>query len=267
MKALSVLAGLLVLSPTTSAATYETTVGMPLQIEQLVLPGTELEVKPLDNRAAPVVLRIVNIYPHGTAFRYDFSFYVLDPGTFDLKDYLRRKDGSSTADLPALTVTAKPLLPPGQVEPNRLALQHAPFLGGYRLALIGLGVLWVAGLLAILFVGRGRRRQELARQRRPVTMADRLRPLVERGMAGDLSPGECASLERSLLAYWKRRLKIIDEKPLQVFDALRRHEEAGPLLEQLEAWLHRPGAAEKVDIARLLKPYRELPAEEMALTA
>src|SRR5438876_7853227 len=74
-----------------------TTVGMPARIEQLVLPGSELEVKPLEDRRQPVVLRIVTSYPHGTAFRYDLVYYSLEPGEFDLRDYLRRKDGSSSA--------------------------------------------------------------------------------------------------------------------------------------------------------------------------
>src|SRR5260370_19079993 len=51
------------------------TVGMPAKIEQLVLPGTELEAKPIEDRRAPVVVRIVNAYPHGSPFRYDIFYY------------------------------------------------------------------------------------------------------------------------------------------------------------------------------------------------
>ena len=70
--------------------------------------------KPLDDRRAPVVLRIVDVYPHGTAFRYDLEYYGLEPGTFDLRDYLRRKDGSSTADLPPIRGRrSQPLLAAG----------------------------------------------------------------------------------------------------------------------------------------------------------
>ena len=61
-----------------------------------VLPGSELEVKPIGERT-PIVLRIVRVFPHGTAFRYDLEYYGLEPGSFDLKDYLQRKDRSSTA--------------------------------------------------------------------------------------------------------------------------------------------------------------------------
>jgi hypothetical protein len=238
----------------------EAKVGMAVRIEQVVLPGSELEVKPLDDRKAPVVLRIESVAPHGTAHRYDLVYYGLEPGTFDLKSYLRRKDGSSAADLPALPVTIRSVLPPGQVEPNRLELQASPWLGGYRLALILGGAVWVVGLATILFARR-RKAAAVAEAARPVTLADRLRPLVERALAGRLAQPERAELERMLLGYWRRRLDLDGMKPAEAFAVLRRHAEAGPLLEQLENWLHRPGPAEDVDLNALLKPYQTLPAD------
>ncbi len=227
------------------------------------MPGTELEALPLDDRAAPVVLRIVKTYPHGTAFRYDLEYYVLDPGTFDLKNSLRRKDGSTINDLPSLQVTVRPILPPGQIKPHPLVLEGTPFMGGYRLLLVLAGVAWVFGLLAILFVGRRKRLAVRQQEKRVLTMADRLAPLVERGMAGKLTPTECADLERSLLSYWRRRLQLEDHKPVEAFATLRSHAQAGPLLEQLEIWLHRPGTAEQVNVAALLDPYRSLPADAL----
>src|SRR5262249_26357263 len=132
----------------------DTTVGMAARIDQVVLPGPELEVIPLDDRAKPVVVRILRAQPHGTAFRYDLTYYVLEPGTFNLTDYLRRKDGTPAKDVPPLRVTGRALLPPGQVLPNALVPERTPFLGGYVMLLIVAGVLWFAGLVAILFVGR-----------------------------------------------------------------------------------------------------------------
>src|SRR6516162_1558386 len=102
------------------------TVGMPAKIEQLVLPGPELEAKPLEDRRAPVVVRITGVYPHGTAFRYDLVYYALEPGDYDLRNFLRRKDGAALGDLPAIPVRVDPVLPPGQIEPNALALARSP---------------------------------------------------------------------------------------------------------------------------------------------
>jgi hypothetical protein len=241
-----------------------TSVGMPAKIEQLVLPGPELEVKALADRRQPIVLRIVKSYPHGTAFRYDLVYYGLDAGEFDLRDYLRRKDGSSTAGLPPLRVKIESVLGTGQVLPTDLQTRTSPALGGYRIALIVLGVLWVLGVIVILFVRR-RKQDQLSLAARPVTLADQLRPLVERGVAGKLTVAECAELERILLAYWRKRLKVESARPAEAFAVLRADPDAGPLLDQLERWLHRPGRTEAVDVAALLRPYRDVTLEEPAL--
>jgi hypothetical protein len=236
-------------------------VGRAAHIDQLVLPGPELEAKPLGDRQAPIVLRITSVQPHGTAFRYDLVYYGLEAGTFDLKNYLRRKNGSAASDLPSIPVTIESVLPAGQVRPSALPLHGSPWLGGYRLTLIVGGILWGAGLFAIVFVRRRRHRATVAATQ-PLTMADRLRPLVERAMAGTLDRGEQAELERTLLAYWRRRLALHETKPAETFRVLRDHAEAGPLLVKLEEWLHRPGDAQPTDLTTILAPYRAIPAEE-----
>ena len=93
---------------------------MPVDIEQQVLPGPELEPLPVTDKT-PVVIRIDAVYPHGTDFRYDFVCYGLEPGEYDLRNYLRRKDGTSASNLPALPFFVQSQLPPGQIEPNKLA--------------------------------------------------------------------------------------------------------------------------------------------------
>lgn len=242
----------------------ETSVGMTGRIEQLVLPGTELEAIPDEERKLPIVLRIVRTYPHGTAFRYDLEYYGLEPGDYDLKNYLRRKDDSPTSDLPSLPVRITPLLPPGQITPHDLESQPAPSLGGYRKLRIAAGAIWIIGLIAIIYFGFVRRRRTVAVvEQRPVTLADRLRPLIDGAIAGRLSQAELASLERSLLAFWRKRLKLEDTEPALAIERLRQHPESGPLLHQLELWLHRPGTSEKVDPVELLKPYQQWPANSL----
>jgi hypothetical protein len=239
-----------------------TTVGMPAKIEQLVLPGTELEAKPIEDRRTPVVLRIVNSYAHGSAFRYDIVYYGLEPGEFDLKDSVRRKDGSPITDLPSLPIKIERVLPPGQIEPHRLALAQSPFLGGYRLLLVGGGLVWAAGLAAILLAGRRKRGQAALDAIKPVTLADRLRPLVEKALAGTLNQGQHAELERLLIGYWRKRLKLERCAPAEIMPLLRNHEEAGLLFLRLEDWLHRPaGTAEPVDLSALLEPYQSVAAD------
>jgi hypothetical protein len=244
----------------------ETTVGFPGKIEGLMLPGTELEAVPIEDRKVPVVIQALTAYPHGTAFRYDITYYALEPGTLDLKPYLRRKDGSKTTDLPSIPIKVKPLLPPGQIVPTEVQIQSGPRIGGYW-TMVWLAVAaWVVGLLAIIYFGFIRRGKSavVAATEKPVTLADRLKPLVEGAVAGKLSPTELAGLERTLHAVWRRRLKLENADPADAIIAMRQDKDAGPLLEQLEKWLHRPATNEPVDVAALLKPYREMPADAMS---
>jgi len=76
-------------------APIQSTVGMAIRMEQVVLPGPELEAIPNDDRNMPLVVRIAHVYPHGSAFRYDFECYGLEPGSFALTVYFRPKEASS----------------------------------------------------------------------------------------------------------------------------------------------------------------------------
>lgn len=240
-------------------------VGLPATIREMVLPGSELEVKPA-NRKDPVVVRIVAVRPHGSAFRYDLEWVGLEAKAFDLREYLRRKDGTSTNDLPPIPITVETVLPQERTRPADLDPGRLPRLGGYRLLVFIGAILWMLGLAALLYLGR--KQQAAAReQRRPLTLAERLRPIVEAALQTPPGtrpdPKPLADLERGLIAFWSRRLHLEHRPPTEAIAELRRHAEAGPLLSQLERWLHTPGPVEAVDVAALLAPYRELPADAL----
>jgi hypothetical protein len=242
----------------------ETTVGMTGRLTDVVLPGPELEAKPDDDRKRPLLVREVTVYPHGSLFRYDIAYEGRDPGTYNLCDYLRRKDGTPTTGLPPRLVKVNAVRPPGQVEPNKLEIERGPRVGGYWLAVYAAGAVWVLGVVALVasfFFPR--RKQTTAARARPPSLADRLRPLVEGAVAGTLSHAELANLERVLLAFWRKRLGLEAADPAEAIAALRVHPEAGPLLAKLEEWLHRPGPPAAVDVPALLTPYRELPPDAL----
>jgi hypothetical protein len=236
---------------------------MPCTIRELVLPGSELEAARIGDRS-PIVLRVEASSRHGSAFRYDLEFYGLEAGDYDLGRWLQRKDGSAT-DLPPIPVRVRSLLPPGQVRPHAPPPATAPGFGGYQSLLIAGGLVWLLGLGALVFVGRrGRHAHARAAGERAETLADRLHPLVENALRGTLSRTQRAELELALVAFWRRRLALEDRRPDEVLALLRRHEQAGPLLAGLENWLHRPQPVGQVDLAALLAPYREMPADAMA---
>lgn len=243
------------------------TVGIPRRLEGLLLPGTELEAIPSADRKAPVMVQVLRVYPHGSLFRYDIEYTGLEPGTHDLRKFLRRKDRSPLGDLPAVQVEILPVLPPGQVKPNELTIEKGPSLGGYWMLVTALGAGWVAVLVALIVsFFPGKKQGDRGEVVHPPSLAEKLRPLVEGAVRGDLSGSQLAGLERGLLAWWRKRLDLEKCDPSEALERLRRHPEAGPLLTQLESWLHKPGPAGVVDVQSLLEPYRNLPAGEMDTT-
>ena len=81
----------------------EATVGMRAHVDQVVLEGSELVVAPTTTKA-PVLVRILATWPHGEHLRYDLEWVGFEQGTFDLTDYLVRKDGSSAEGLTPVEV-------------------------------------------------------------------------------------------------------------------------------------------------------------------
>lgn len=233
------------------------TVGMEGRIE-VNLPGTLLETKPVDEKSA-IILRIADTRPHGTLIGYDLRYMGLEPGQYDLRNLLVRKDGSATNDLPPLRVRITGLLPAF----HRGELIEQPhgalvFVGGYRRVLILLASLWVLALIPLWL--RGRRRsavQILDVPAAPPTLVERLQPLIEQAAAGRLDIEGRARLERLLLSHWQEQWHLEGQTQAEGIAALRQHPEAGVLLRTLEDWLHRPPGGVPVDVAALLAPYRQ----------
>jgi len=245
-----------------SSNTEPPTVGMEGQLE-VILPEAGLTAKTPDHKT-PLLLRIAHSQPHGTLTRYDLRYIGRVPGKHDLRDYLFNTNGLPATNLAELVVSVSGVLPEqhnGWLEEQAL---HAPSLfGGYRALAVMAVVLWVLALFVILRVGR---RPKPAAVAAPVqhapTLAERLRPLVERAAAGGLTADEKATLERMLINHWQRRLGLAGADTGELIARLRQDTEAGALLRALEDWLHRPPGSAKVEVESVLAPYRNLPAEE-----
>jgi hypothetical protein len=247
-----------------SAATPTTmpTVGVEGRVE-IALPGALLQARPVTDKA-PLLLRVASTQPapRREDVWYDLRYMGLVPGAHDLKNYLVRVDGSSTADLPTIQVAVLGLLPEdhkGELVRNPGA--RWPFFGGYRVVMVVAAVLWLGMIVPLIFWRRQKRVKVEAAPPPRKTFADRLRPLIDRAANGTLTIEEKGKLERMLLWYWQQRLDLTGDGPAEAIAALRRHEQAGELLRALEQWLHRrPGiAAMTTDINALLAPYRDAP--------
>jgi hypothetical protein len=239
-----------------------TSVGMRVRIEEQPIPGPQLRAKPVaDPGRADAIVRVLNVFPHGTGWRYNLEVTPLVEGTLDLSSLMEPVEADAAWDPPRLDIEVEALLAEDVVEPNELQVPAPEALGGYSTGMTVLGILWAAGLVALVTVGRKRGLEEDGPAiAAPVTLADRLSPLVERARSGELDTAQKAELERLLLAHWRDRRDLGAAPVAEAVAALRQDEEAGPLFRQLERWLHRPDSGgEAVDLDGLLAPYRGTP--------
>jgi hypothetical protein len=241
-----------------------TSVGQIGRLEQIVFPGPLLEAVPFDPDAE-VVLRIAQTYPHGSAWRYDFEYRAQEPGIYNLVEYLRRIDGSSTEALTPIYVKVESVLPPGQIVPNELENKDLPWLGGYQmLAIVGV-IVWMIVMLMIIFGWRKKSPEEIAREK-PKTLADYLRPRITAAKNGELDSKGFAELERMLTAYWKQQLHLEDHSAIETMQRIKADEQAGPIFKKIEIWLHSPDADQSTSVNELLAPYEHVELSEIKHT-
>ncbi|MBX3401790.1 MAG: hypothetical protein KF699_00100 [Phycisphaeraceae bacterium] len=223
--------------------------------------GEKVQAVPVDDKA-PVVVRIADQTRDGEYVLYDLRFIAQYAGEFDLRDCLRRPDGTPLTNAEPLPVSIGKLLPDDhQGALFEIGGGRLPRLGGYQVVLLVIGPLWLAVPLVVLARRMARPRPAPPpRVAPPRTLADQLRPLVESAMRGEMSVPDRARLEMLLQAYWRERLGLgagLDQAG--AMSALRAHPDAGELLAMLDRWLHRPrraGEAE-VEVSAVLARYRE----------
>lgn len=247
----------LAILPSLAAEPPTQRVGLPLVIEDQYLPGPLLEPVPRRDREPSLVVRILETKPAKDGFRYTFEIEGLDPGTHDLGEYLREtiaESGHSAHKVPVLITTE---LPPGLPKPAELEPKPLPKIGGYRALLWGLGIFWSLVLIAIISSFRKKKAATVS-QTPPPTLAERLKPLLEKAAVDSLTTDEKARLERLLVAHWRDRLpELAGLTPEKTLRRLRSHPEASPLILRLEAWLHAPDPKfDPAELDALLSPYR-----------
>ena len=230
-------------------------VGLPLEIREIYIPGGEVKAKPRRDSRPPLSVRVLEVKPAKDGSRYDFEIQGLDPGHYNLADFLEAPAGTSIPEIP-LEITAT--LPPGLATPHPIRQGKLPELGGYQRTMILLGSIWAAGLLAILFWKKRKTADGDEGKAAALTLSERLRPLVDLAAKGNLSSDDRAKLERLVIGHWReRRPDIAALAPAEAMVRLRTDEEASPLILALERWLHsRETTATEADIGKLLAPYQ-----------
>ncbi|MEM6473984.1 MAG: hypothetical protein AAF802_30815 [Planctomycetota bacterium] len=217
---------------------------------------------------APVLVRLERDVASPTqddeSYRYTLWFFGAVAGDYQLADYVLQGNGLPLADaeeLSGMSVRVVSELPPGRGT-NLYEIDDPPLRlrGGYRAVLVAFGLTWFS-IPVIWGIQRARKRTEIIVE--PVaaspTLADKMRPLVQRAYEGKLSVEEQSRLELVLYKFWQQRVGLPESVAIAI-PVLRQHSEAGQLLRSFEAWVHAPENsrpeldAETLD--DLLQPYR-----------
>lgn len=230
-------------------------VGQMIRIDSVVIPGSEVEVAPIDD-GTDVVIRIRKVWPHGTDQRYDLEVQGRVAGVHDLAKYFRRTDGS------ALEVTGLPfevtdLITEGPVEPHAPPQVKLGPIGGYGRWATAMATLWlIAGVSLIIWVFR-RPRQVTDSSHARRTLAEQLQEAMQRVLAGSAERKDWARVESLLLAHWRKRLGLEGVSSAEALQRLRRDPQAGEVLRQLDEALHAPEPKTSIDWSALLELYRD----------
>lgn len=240
-------------------------------------PSESLRALPDQSIDAPILVRLERMTsPSPTSnpeSRYTLSFFGAVAGQYDLADWVVERDGSPLADrdsLPAMQVRIVSQLSPDhgtslyEIDDPSLAASR-----GYRALLVAIACAWVVvPVVSGLTWWRSREQAPPAPVAVQPTLADRLRPLVQRASEGDLSVDELSRLELMLYVFWQRRLGL-SESLSEALPVMRRDAEAGGLLRTLEAWVHadaptRPELTTST-LDALLAPYHAMCEDDQRL--
>jgi len=238
-------------------------VGMQGYVRQILLPGSELTARVVDPRTTSIILRVDEVYPHGDSLRYDLTWFGMEPGQYDLADYLTRVDGSATDDLPAIMVEVQSVLPSDLVEPNPPDQRPRAYAGGYRILMVIAVLIWIAGFIAIIVKGRRDAAIEAASQSEPpLSRIQRIETLLSDAVnSSAFDAARKAELEGLIVGFWRERKGLRELSAKDALTTLRSDSDAGPLLEQLERWLYDRPSQETVDLNEILAPMKSLLTE------
>jgi len=227
-------------------------------VSTMVLPRSDYQARPMDDRSE-LLLNIQSVKPvDAGGFRYEIHYMGMEPGEYSLAEFLMLPDGSSPQEIKDFLLHVRAELPEdhnGQLE--QMSDKPFPFIGGYRIFLGFLGLLWVAGV--VMFIRSYRKKKVVAVESMVVPepgFAERIRPLVESAAAGTITLEEQTRLERLLMGFWREKLDLTEPRVAEAILLLKQHPVAGELLRAMERWLHRPGGTSAAEINPLLEPYR-----------
>ncbi len=230
---------------------------VPLGVEQAVIirySGPRLKAQPY-RRGASVNLRIAGEVQKGRVRVYDIRYVISLPGEFDLTKYLTSTDGHPIDDLPPFPVRGLTSL----TKDIETRIQEIENIGihiwhGYYESLAGLGVIWAAWLVGLIFIGRPTRPPMPPPEPRQASLVEQIDGLLAALARGELTIAEKARLETLLLKRWREQLGLAEQRMSVSCRGIEASPELGQVYRVLQTWLHNPRAG--VGFKEFVNSYR-----------
>lgn len=207
---------------------------------QLLLKTPFAELTPAEyHDKAPVTVRLESKEVDGDLYLYDFRYAFLQPGVFNVSDYIINLEGTGTIDpveVEGLTVIPKSFK--GELMP--LVKVEVPFDKSYPSTLYTLIAVWVVWTALMYRLYLYRPAAAVAQQDVAPSLIETIRRFLAE-VKSESSIDLQAELELLIHRYANDELHC-SEEAVKNLEALRRDARWGGVLEVLDAWLHRPGA-------------------------
>ena len=225
---------------------YDVTVGVEGRRE-VEIAGPELSAAPFTPGDA-VAVRIAEVHPTSTGFRYELRYMAFGPGKHDLAPSLKRPDGTSPESRADLRIEVAALIPDhysGELysTPNSAIDLHTR----YKYYMGAAWIAWGAMLIPLAWWGHKRRRRVVRAAPQP-SLVERVRALLRQATEANLTVEEKADLEALLLAFWSERLQLSEERLSATIDGLRRHPQAAAQWNRIERWIHSPAESSSAGV-------------------
>ncbi len=246
VKNLAVYLPLLLLPPLLAPATD---IGM-IHSLQIDIPGERLAAVSMDERA-PALVRVEVLRETPDGYLYAIDFVALEPGEYDVMNYLRTAAGRPP-DAPPRMMTVERKLPDtfqGEIGiiPRRVGIPPA----WYKPTAWTFAVLWGLCLPALVFLKRKKAPLQVASQPGAPSLEERLKALLD-GVGDDESKEVWQKLEATLIHYLVEARNVSPAKAFDQLLELKRDGTAGPVIRQFERCLHAPGGRRRAQLDRAL---------------
>lgn len=232
--------------------------GVPLGVEHAVTiayTGPELVVKPY-RFGVPVNVRIANVIENDGVRTYDVRYILNTGGEFNVIDYLRTTDGSSTDQLPPFMVKGIESLSQQmdqrieRIEASGIEIWH------YYYEAMGLIIaLWIGWLLLLIFWKREKATTVVDMVQEP-SFLELMEAFIDQIERKTIDNTNKAKMEMLLIQQCREHLGLSD---LEMHEAMRRFgkdEKISQAFTKLQQWLHDPNYSISADeMVNILRPF------------